>query len=318
MPDTLSRVIEEGAPATGVNHYKSGPWLIVHGHGLASEEWANDIARQCDERGVTYEMAMIDEITLRKDLLRSFHGLIIVLSTVDGPRRPSAVRRVVEFVKAYRATRTEGLTPLLDGSRRWFEVGVLQVVGDRAVDRELRSVAHMVDRYHTLRDGDTVDPFAAYASGDRLDPPGAQSGQPSFARSVSKLRANLHSWGIGWELTAIADVRQFIDGMRQVWESPAYSDLRRPVPGTERNRLDFLLDDPAYVPSAAVCTRKKWMEGGQRVVTRVLRELLARYPDMHRPSGREGARYKQREFQSLYQTLRTVEENLRREELRNS
>jgi hypothetical protein len=176
----------------------------------------------------------------------------------------------------------------------------------------------MVDRCHTLRDGDAVDPFAAYARGDRLDPPGAQSDQPSYARSVSKLRADLHSWGLRWELTEIAEVRQFIDGMRQLWESPAFSDLRRPVPDIERNRLDFLLDDPDYVPSAAVCTHKKWMEGGQRVVTRVLRELLRRYPDMHRPSGREGAKYKQREFQALYQTLRVAEEVLRREGLRNS
>lgn len=319
MADTLFRVLEEEVPETGVNRYKSGPWLIVYGHGLVSEARARDIAGQCAERGVDYEISTIDEIAPKKDRLRSFHGLIVVLPFVDGPQRVSAVRRVVEFVKAYRATRNEGLTPLLDGSRRWFEVGVVQLVGgDGAVDRELRSIAHMVDCHHRLRDGDTVDPFAAYASDGRLEPPDAQFDRPSFARSLGKLRANLHSWGISWELTEITEIRRFIDSTREIWESPTFSSLHRPVQGAERNRLDFLLDDPDYVPPEDECSRKKWMEGGQRVVSRVLHELRERYPDIRRPSGREGAKHLQRDFQFLYQTLRAAEEVLRRGELRNS
>jgi hypothetical protein len=106
--------------------------------------------------------------------------------------------------------------------------------------------------------------------------------------------------------------------MREIWESPVYSDLRRPVKGAERNRLDFLLDDPTYDPPVNECPHKKWMEGGQRVVTRVLRELQQRYPNIHRPAGRESANYKQRDFQTLYQTLRAAEEVLRIEDLADS
>jgi hypothetical protein len=306
---------DDGASKAGAEFHRSGPWIIIYGHGPESEDRAAELAAQCRARGVDYEMSAIDEAEPYKDHLRWFNALLFVLPSVTGSLRESDLRRIAEFVRAYRATRTEGLSPLLDGSRRWFEVGVIQVfasvLGDELADAEIRSVLHLVDCLHVIKDDETLTPFAAYERASRLSPPTPQPRRSELARSIKELRATLHSWGMEWRLTDVVEARQFIDSMRRAWESNAYSDLRRPVKGAERNRLDFLLDDPNYDPPANECPRKQWMEGGQRVVTRVLDELHERYPNIQRPAHRQGKKGKQEEFQRFYQTLRSAEEVLR-------
>lgn len=306
---------EDGASQAGAEFYRSGPWLIVYGHGPESEDKANELAAQCRARGVDFEISAIDDADPYRDHLRSFHALLFVLPSVTGSPRQKDLRLITEFLKAYRATRTEGLGPLLDGTRRWFEVGVIQIFPsiptDDAADAELRAATHLVDCYHVMKDGESPGPFEAYEQARRPRPPVPRPHRSQIARSIKELRALLHSWGMEWRLTDVVEARQFIDNMRRNWESRTYTDLYRPVEGAERNRLDFLLDDPTYRPPASECTRKKWMEGGQRVVTRVLDELQERYPHIHRPAQRDGKKGKQEEFQNFYQTLRAAEEVLR-------
>ena len=51
---TLSRMspVVGGEWPRGKEFYMSGPWLIIFSHGLQSESWAREIARQCHVLGV--------------------------------------------------------------------------------------------------------------------------------------------------------------------------------------------------------------------------------------------------------------------------
>lgn len=51
------------------------------------------------------------------------------------------------------------------------------------------------------------------------------------------------------------------------------------------------------------------MEGGQRVVTRILKELQQKFPNLHRPHERNGRRDLQKDFQQFHQALRAAEKH---------
>lgn len=116
------------------------------------------------------------------------------------------------------------------------------------------------------------------------------------------------TWGVEWAHGPVRAVREFIDGLRDLFERPRFRDLRRPVPETERNRFDFVLDDPDFRPDPNVCDGKKWSEGGQRAVSRALVELEAAFPTLVRPAARTGKKNLQSEFRQLYWALRAAEE----------
>jgi hypothetical protein len=292
----------------GKRYFESGPWLIGFGHGLRSELWAQEMVEQCAGRGVGCDLAAIDEIDRSK--LAYYTALAMVLPTSGvGERSPSLIR-LAELIREYRTRRPLGLDALISGCRRWFEVGVIQVFDGTAntVRVSIEPLAKAICRYHHVCPDQPLTPFACYEDlGRSARPEPAETNSNHRGAALEKIRTGLAQWGIAWSLHEIREILAFIEGMRGLWEGRAFFDLRRPVPGDERNRFAFLLDLPDFVPAEDICPHKKWMEGGQRVVTRVLDDLGKAFPAVRRPPGREGKKGKQADFQDLYRRLRAAE-----------
>jgi hypothetical protein len=311
---TLSRMSGPAATPIGADEaprgkafYGSGPWLIAYGHGPESEALAKKIAEQCDARGVDYDLATADEVD--PSPLRYYVGLSIVLPVAAAGPQVRSHDHLADLIRAYRARRPAGRSALINGSR-WFEVGVVQVFDQVApgatpvVRPAIEPLVNLVCRYHRVIPGEPPMPFTCYENLGRPDQPEPDDhGDTHFPGTIATLRATLAGWGVAWEQREIIRVRKFIEDMREVWESSAFSDLHRPVPGDARNRLDFLLDEPTFVPPEDICSHKKWMEGGQRVVSRVLADLRTVFPAVHRPPGRDGKKGKQKDFQDFYLAL---------------
>jgi hypothetical protein len=299
-----------GERPRGKEFYASGPWLVIFSHGLQSEAWAREIALQCHVRDVACHLTTAAEVELHT--LSYYTGFVVVLPSSTAGAQAGSHKKLVSLVRVYRAHRPNGLAALARGLP-WFEVGVVQVFDDASVDSRsvIRSIKDMVCEYHRLSQDDVPMPFTCYENLSRQGQ--GELGDRSTDRdasSVELLRAKLHEWNIDWSIEAVTPIRNFINSMRGFYENPRFSDLHRPVPGDPRNRLHFVLDEPAFSPQPAVCSHKKWMEGGQRVVTRVLSELQKEFPHVRRPEGRDGKKGKQQDFQDLYRALRTAEEIL--------
>lgn len=304
MSDPAAPSVGADKERHGKELYETGPWLIVHGHGTESEELAEKIAEQCAARGVSYEPMTADEA--RSVELRHFFALLVVLPTAAG--LPTSLDDIAELVRTYRARRPDGLRSLLDGTRRWFEAGVVQLFGAAELldTPAIRQIEQLICRYRLTGRGTVPAPFLPYEGGsapeDRV--PVATD---LYGASVDVHRRTVTSWGIAWSRAEVSAVRQAIDGMRDCWESQTFSDLRRPDKRRQINRLDFLLDDPNHLPPESVCERKKWTEGGQRVVRKVLEDLGALFPGLGRPESRRNKKGLQREFHELYRALRQAE-----------
>jgi hypothetical protein len=296
-------------PPRGKDLYHHGPWLIVHGHGLESETRARQIAEQCEAREVDYEPATADDVRLQN--LGFYFGLIVVMPSASAGSHPKSRGQLVETIRTYRAHRRDGLSALIAQRRRWFEVGVVQVFDDAAEPRpEVAAIMHLVCWYHQTRSDAPLAPFAPYEIASLSGPRGPTASSDHAARSVNKLRAIVVSWGVQWSRDEVGDVLKSIDNLRQIWENPTFRDLHRPVQGSDRNRADFLLDQPSFVPPQSDCDHKKWMEGGQRVVKRLLEELQSNFPSLSRPHDRRGRRDLQKDFHVFYTALRAAEELL--------
>jgi len=63
--------------------YRSGPWLVVHGQGVHSEDIAHEVYGQCEQRGVDTTLCPTDETT-GLDLAR-YPGLVVVQGPDQSP-----------------------------------------------------------------------------------------------------------------------------------------------------------------------------------------------------------------------------------------
>jgi len=308
---TLVRMSDPAAPpvgadeeSSGKSRYKSGPWLLVFGHGLTSESRASAIALQCDERGVSCESVAVDEVYSID--LKLYLCLVVVLPTAG--ESAQSLELFVEVINAYRSRRRAGLDLLLLGRQKWWQVGVVQVLHEGADPPQtlVRSTRGAVCRYLPVNSASCPAPFAAYETASL---PGTPESPASSAQSTTDaMRNTVTSWGVAWNHAQIAEVRQFIDGQRDIYENPRYIDLRRPIPGNPGNRLDYVLDKPTYKPDPALCDGTKWTEGGKRVVNRTLGELQVMFPLLRRPPAREGRKNLQREFHEFYRALSVAEQ----------
>jgi hypothetical protein len=239
--------------------------------------------------------------------LKLYMALVVVLAKAG--EGAQSLDLFAQVITTYRARRPDGLQLLLGGERVWWQVGVVQVLHDGAAPPpELVRAAHgAVCRYMPVHDEDDLRPFAAYETGEPVRTPEVAG---RHASAAGPLRTLLAAWGVGWHLVQVAEVRQFIERQRDVFENTRYFDLRRPVSDDHRNRLDFVLDDPAYKPDPRVCDGTKWTEGGKRVVNKVLGELKMTYPAVGRPATRQGRKNLQKEFHEFYRALRVAEQLL--------
>jgi len=124
IPDAIPASEDDAARRKEL--YQFGPWLVVFGHGAHSEARARQIADQCHARGVDLNLVPVEEVA-EFDL--SYYVALIVVLPSKPPKGGAVLPtgKIVQIIKAYRARRPDGLDSLLDGSRRWFQVGVVQV-----------------------------------------------------------------------------------------------------------------------------------------------------------------------------------------------
>lgn len=91
---------------------------------------AIQIREQCVTRGIDIVLHPIDEV--QRVRLDHFVGLVVVLSSQFADRA-TALGPFARLIVDYRARRPEGLESILNGSCEWFDAGVVQVVGRRAI-----------------------------------------------------------------------------------------------------------------------------------------------------------------------------------------
>ncbi len=288
--------------AQGKELYQSGPWLVTFGHGTRAEARALQVEDQCHARDVHPVLVPVDEVA--GDDLSYYTALIAFLPSTPSEGRPApSTGKIVEIIKTYRARRPDGLTSLLDGSRRWFQAGVVQVFGtyDAHQHLGLESIIDRICLVHRVDDDEPIDPFAVYQA----------HGRPALLRPGSSDHLTLSTRSLGaylllWGFSAPEDVsrgRELIDRCRVRYEDPRFRVLHRPIQGRDLNRLDFLLDEP----ETRAPGRKKWMENGARVARDVFDELERQFPDFHRPNGRDNTKNAQKDLRMLYRALRAVE-----------
>jgi hypothetical protein len=263
---------------------------------------------------VSAVLVTVDEVDDRIDLAY-YMALIVILPATLLPGRPAiSLRQFVEIIRVYRARRPDGLASLLNASRQWFEVGVVQMLGTTDVLRHptLEPIVNRVCVVRHLDDDLPVDKLDAF---DIYDSYGQSPGRPPpgdtnhLARSTDVLRAYIRSWGIPTTLDAVSNARQLIDSCRKNYENSRFPALHRPIDGLDLNRLCILLDldeSEITVPPG----HKKWMENGARVAREVMRKLGSEFPDLRRPDGRDRTKGSQQALRELYRTLVALEGSL--------
>lgn len=293
----------------GRDSYQTGPWLVVHGRGTSSAACADQIVGHCEARGVHYDLLTIDEVAGVD--LSYYTALIVVLPSdiTTDKRAGQSLSKFIEIIKIYRARRPDGLSTLLDGTKRWFHAGVVQLVSAGAVPDGLKSIMNRVCQVYEIRDGEAVDPFTVYQVHEHPAPPTRPT--EHLARTLQELRAYLLLWGFN-VLEDVTPARELIDQCRRRYENPRYTRLHRPIADRNLNQLDFLLDEPQTRGPG----NKKWMENGARVAREVITELLTHcrqngelaFPNFHKPAGRENKKDAQKDLYKLYMALRAYED----------
>lgn len=307
--------------------YRSGPWLVVHGCGTDSEDAAIQVREQCFARGVDIVLRPIDEVGQVR--LDRFTGLVVVLPSAEAVRQaaadiagareegsllagpPPTLRPFARLIVDYRARRPEGLESILNRSCGWFDAGVVQVVGSRAILQHpgLRTALDRVCARHYADDSSTPGVFQPYTTRNfvlvqELD---EQPAADLRDESIERLWCDIQAWEVA-DMREVPKLRKCIDDFRDHYESKRFPQLYRPIHGLPRNRLDIILDGPHDV---VIGDQKTWMENGARVWRDVEKELKKIVPDLNRPGGRDSTKDAQKQLRRLYRNLRIIENYMR-------
>lgn len=238
--------------------YQSGPWLVIYGRGPESEDAGRRAHDQCVARRIDSRLRPIDEIAQVR--LDRFTGLIVVLPTQLDAGQLASLQPFTSLIMDYRARRPEGLDSLLTGHCEWFDAGVLQVVGQRAIIRELgRATLDRVCARHYTDDSAPVDVFHPYTA--RSSGPAGQPAGEVLDEDIARLWRDVQAWGIT-DIHTVPKLRRCIDEFRSYYENERFTQLYRPIKDLNRNRLDIILDGPHDV---VIGTAKTWMENGASV-----------------------------------------------------
>lgn len=279
------------------------PFLVVYGRGPRSEDVARGvIANRCAARGVYAEVLPIDEIG--QATLVYYLALVVVLPTLLTTDMTTTLRPFKHLLNDYRARRPHGLRSFWEGSCEWFAIGVVQVCGLRAIMQHPQTRAlldsvpvcakHYIDEFDPK-----VDVFRPYDSGFLILPdPGPRPNDDVHRESIGKAWCAIQEWGVT-DIQKVPRLRHCIDICRNHYENPRFSQLYRPIPRREQNRLDIMLTGPDDV----VGDPRTWMDNGARVCRYVREQLQREAPELEQPS----ARRVQEQLRELYQNLRIVE-----------
>jgi hypothetical protein len=288
--------------------YRSGPWLVVYGSGPDSEDAAIQISEQCDTRGVQNILHPIDEIA--EVGLDYFPSLVVVLpSQLADPS--AALRPFARLIVDYRARRPKGLESLLNGSCKWFEAGVVQVVGRRAIMHHpgIEAVLDRVSARRYTDESGLLDMFQPYTR--RFTLVQQLDEQPASTvpdESIERLWRDVQAWGVA-DIEDVPKLRKCIDDFRDLYEDERFPNLYRPISNIPRNRLDIILDGPHNIN--AIGNRKTWIESGARVCRNVEKELKKIVPELTHPGGRYSTKDAQKQLRRLYDNLRIIESFMR-------
>jgi hypothetical protein len=287
-------------PARGAELYKAGPWLVVYGAGLETEDAARAIRQRCLDAGITTDVRPIDETGPR--VLARYFGLVLVL-----PYPPLDVRMVTrrydEVLLAYRASHPYGLHALLSGRRSWHEVGVVQLVGPEVVMRhpranKLRRIAcfsHM-----TADKDDEVDPLAVYSGGSVHLVAADPDIEGQDARLFETQWRVVKSWGVTNQ-EEVGGLRDCLEKLRAYYENPRRPALYRPLGANIRqNALDLILDGDWT--SHQSLRSKSNTENLARVWRKAYAEMKRLVPELTRPPSPNAVR----DLHKLYLALRIL------------
>lgn len=293
---------DSDVPQTGAELYRTGPWLVVYGHGPESEDAATRVCEQCSMHNVDTECHAIDQVAAKVGSLANFFGLVVVLPSARTPSLPAELKQSADLIISYRARRPEGLKSLLNRHCKWYEAGVIHVLGLHGLMSHPRmrpALARSCVQYYLDDPSQLFDVFAIYTGQNvpPVPPPPEPPGTP-----VEELWRYLKSWG----LTNIKDIPRMlacIDRCREYYEDPRFPQLYRPVPGYPGNRLDIILDGP---PDLEAGDHKTWMENGARVWRHVKAQLQGIEPNFGRPEG-SNAKGAQAALRDFYLTLKIMD-----------
>jgi RNA polymerase sigma factor (sigma-70 family) len=279
----------------------SGPWLVVYGRGLESEDVALHVRAQCVVRGIDSALRPIDETAQIR--VGRFAGLVAVLPSELDADPLVELRPFKRLIQDYRAGRPEGIDSILNGSCEWFDAGVVQIIGRRAIMRHptMKALLNRVCAQHDTEDSTPLNVFEPYETRKE------QRADDVYKEGIEHLWLNIQTWGIS-EISIVPELRKCIDSCRHHYEDGRFRQLHRPISGLSRNRLDIILDGPCDV---VVGNQKTWMENGARVWRHVEKELRKIDSNFRRPVGDGNKRNAQEQLREFYFTLRTVESYMR-------
>ncbi|WP_226366980.1 hypothetical protein [Pseudonocardia sp. ICBG162] len=292
-----------------------GPWGVVHGRGVHSEDAAGEAVEQAIARSIEVIRLPIDDWTELGELA-FYLGLVLILPDTlpRGARLSRDLAPYRELVTSYRARRPCSASDALLRRKRWWEIGVVQIVGYSAVlgSGPLRTIKDLCCARHPLDGDHELDFLSVYnqpATALReqvTTPSGIEIPDADYLAAVDRLRR----WSIS--TTDAAGVLAAINNYRQVIESnPRRAGRHRPIANVRRNRLDLILDgppehlkSPEAWQTAVGANRKAWQEADAEVWRDVYGAIRKLYTGVQHPNrGHTGAVQGLRE---LYNDLRIV------------
>jgi hypothetical protein len=284
------------------------PWLIIFGQGVESEELASTIRGDCAAHGITTRQRSIDDLAGIE--LAYYPSLVLSLPVLPLTSNvAAALRPYADVIQSYRHRRPRGLTHIRSGRLEWFEAGVLQVAGERALlqHRVLRNTLEQACWVHDLDQDPLVDPMRPYQSA-----PGVHGGPPRTVATDVAFAALREVWNrVGaWRIDDLDQVPKIfacINTCRSYYENPRFPQLYRPIPELPRNRLDIILDGPA---DTVVGDRKAWQENGARVWRYVRDRIVEVVPSFVRPGNGKNKKDAVKALADLYRDLKILDEHL--------
>lgn len=282
----------------------TGPWLVVHARGADTAARAAAVAVECERRGVRTRVLPLDDVDGGCDHAK-FRALVLIGENTG--LEPATVAAFRDLIFYYRARWSRDLEDLRGGRGDYIDCGVVQLVlpddGLAADDRRVEALEAAGCVTHRVVDHFPEVLFEAYEG--VIERSESSPDEPSVAqideRQMQRVWEKLQQWGIG-DHDEVERAYEIIERYRATYESPRYPALRRPIPGKDRNRLDFVLDDPFFDYPAGP-GRAAWLRAGQRVVRDTTAEITAEMPHVGNPRQAKGALPS---FQAFYENLQRM------------
>jgi hypothetical protein len=295
----------------GANCHGGGPWATIHGAGAECEDIASNIMERLASHRVAARLRPIDEIF---DLnLVTYTGLALVLPSTVLTNVVDVLKPFADLVVDYRARRRPGLELILNGSRKWFDVGDVRLIGPRALIQHgmMKTARAHACALHYIDGGlEAVDILEVYRNrGLALVRETTEQPDTDIDIDIANIQRTLRrieSWGV--EVDEIPLIIGCIDRFRDHYENERFSQLYRPIPGRHRNRLDIILDGPHDI---VIGDAKTWQDNGARVVREVRSELYKLFPRITRPGNADKTKDAVKAFTGFYRDLQIIDKYTR-------